>query len=105
MVCHLYLKGPKIDPWGTSQESFHGSQIIWFKITLSFLFDKYDLNQRMLSLENPKNSNLLIRISWLIVSNTFWTSMSIMPVQRPYSKQVVILLFRYEIHNSVKTFS
>ena len=34
-----------------------------FVAPLNFLFDRHDLNQIMTSLENPKNSILLIRIS------------------------------------------
>ena len=55
--------GPKIDPWGTPHKSCPGSEKDLFKLTLNFLCDRYDLNQRMTFLENPKNSILLIRIS------------------------------------------
>ena len=54
--------GPKIDPWGTPHESRPGSKKDLFKFNLNFLYDRYDLNKRMTSLENPKNSILLIRI-------------------------------------------
>ena len=54
--------GPKIDPWGTPDKSSPGSQKDLFEFTLNFLFDRYDLNQRMISLENPKNSISLIRV-------------------------------------------
>ena len=74
------------------------------KLTLNFLFDRYDLNQRMTSSENSQNFILLIRISWLIVSNAFWRSMSIIPVWRPNSKAVVILLFRIERHESAEKY-
>ena len=93
----------KIDPCWTRHKSYPGSEKDSFKFTLNFLYDKYDLNQRMTSLENPKNSILLIRISRLIVlSNAFWRSMSIIPVWRPHSKPVAILLSGYERHKSVE---
>ena len=55
--------GPKIDPWGTPRKSCPGSEKDLLKFTLTFLFDRYDLNQRMISLENPKNPILLKRVS------------------------------------------
>ena len=105
-----YLKNEtfflQIKKFITHQELFCGKNMlvaeVTFKFTLNFLYDRYDLNQRMTFLENPKNSILLIRISWLIVSNAFWRSMSIIPVWRPDSKPVAILLFRYERHESVE---
>ena len=84
---HLYIEGIDVD-----------------LNLLNFLFDRYDLNQRMTSLENSQNFILLIRISWLIVSNAFWRSMSIIPVWRPNSKAVVILSFRIERHESAEKY-
>ena len=55
--------GPKIDPWRTPHKSCPDSEKDLFKFTLSFLFDRNDLNKRITSLENPKNSVLLMRIS------------------------------------------
>ena len=49
-----------------------------------------------------KHSILLTRISWLIVSNAFWRSISIIPGWILDSKQVAIWLFRYETHKSVE---
>ena len=63
--------GPKIDPYGPPHKSFPGSEQVLFKFALNFLFDRYDLNQRITSLRKPKHSILLIRISWLIVPNFF----------------------------------
>ena len=54
---------PKIDPWGTPHKRCPGSERDLFKLTLNFLCDGYDLNQRMTFSENPKNSILLTRIS------------------------------------------
>ena len=54
---------PKIDPWKTPHKSCPSSEKDLFKFTLNFVFDRYDLNQRVTSLENPKNSILLIEIS------------------------------------------
>ena len=56
-------RGPKKDPWGTPHKTCSGSEKNLFKFTLNFQYDRYDFNQRMTSLENPKNSILLIRIS------------------------------------------
>ena len=53
VACHLE----------TPHKSCPGSEKDLFKFTLSFLYDRFDLNQIMTSLENPKNSILLIRIS------------------------------------------
>ena len=39
--------GPKIDPWTTPHKSCPGSEKDLFKLTLNFLCDRYDLNQRM----------------------------------------------------------
>ena len=58
----------------------------------------------MTFLENSKHSILLIRISWLIVSNPFWRPTSIMPVKSPHSKPVATLMFKYEKHKSVENF-
>ena len=60
--------GPKIDTWETLHKSFPDSEKDLFKFTLNLLFDRYDLNQRMTSLENRKNPILFRRISWLIGS-------------------------------------
>ena len=50
----------------THRELFCGKNMlvaeVTFKFTLNFLCDRYDLNQRMTFLENPKNSILLIRM-------------------------------------------
>ena len=68
--------GPKIGPWETLHESFPDSKKDLFKFTLNFLFDIYDLNQRMTSLENRKNPILFRKISGLIGSeiNEYHTS-------------------------------
>ena len=64
-ACGIYKRntsGSKIDPWGLHIKVFLVPKKDLFKLTLNFLWDRYDLNQRMKFLENPKNSILLIRI-------------------------------------------
>ena len=104
VIC-VYIEGIEVDLKYILRE-LHikvcpGSEKDLFKFTFNFLYHRYDFKQIMKSLENPKNSILLIRLSWLIVSNAFWRSMSIIPVWRPDSKPVSILLFRYKKHEPV----
>ena len=44
---------PKTDSWGTPHKDFSGSDKVLFKFTVNFLFDRYDLNQQIASLEIP----------------------------------------------------
>ena len=65
-----YLKNEtfflQIKKFITHQELFCGKNMlvaeVTFKFILNFLYERYDLNQRMTFLENPKNSILLIRM-------------------------------------------
>ena len=64
--------GPKIDPWGTSQEILEKSEKWLFMSTLNARSDKYDLNHTTVFSEKPIACNSPGRISWFIVSKAFY---------------------------------
>ena len=55
--------GPHVDPWGTPQVRFPGSEIFLSILTLKVLPDKYDSNHKITLSENPMHSSFLRSIS------------------------------------------
>ena len=48
--------------------------------------------------------NFFKSMSWLFVSNAFWSSIKIIPVTKPSSKALKILSFKKDRHVSVEWF-
>ena len=55
--------GPNIDPWGTPQVRFHGSENFLSILTLKALPDRYDSNREITFSENPMHPIFLRSIS------------------------------------------
>ena len=78
--------GPNIDPWGTLQVRFPGSQNFLSILTLKVLPDKYDSNHEITLSKNPMHPIFLSSISRSIVSKAFCKSINIKPAYFPDSK-------------------
>ena len=83
--------GANIDPWGTPQVRFIGSENFLSILTLKVLPHKYDSNHEITFSENPMHPIFLRSISWSIVSKAFCKSINIKPVYFPDSKPLFIL--------------
>ena len=98
------INGPSIDPWGTPHVRFPGFEFLFSTLTTNVRFSRYDLYHAMADLLKPKHDILLKKISWLIVSNAFCKSISIIPVSIPFSIPLKILLFNKDRQESVECF-
>ena len=95
-------KGPRIEPWGTPHNIRPLSES-WFSMLIKNIpSETYDWNYVMHLSEKPMALSFLKRISWLYVSNAFWRSVNIIPLNRPSSKPFRILSVKNERHRLVK---
>ena len=93
-------KGPRIDSWGTPHEIFEMLEYLFLILTKN----ARSVKQLTVSSQKPIAFNFSISTLWLIVSNAFWRSISIIAVTRPLPNSFKIMSFKYERHKSVQCF-
>ena len=69
----MNIRDPNIEPCGTPHFTLFQEELIPFNSTLCILLRRYDLKQDR-HVRIPYHSNLLIKMSWFIVSNAFLRS-------------------------------
>ena len=92
-----------IIPRGTPHEIFEMLTYLFSVFNKNARSVRYEWNQLSVSSLKPTVFNFYNSILWLILSNSFWRSISIIPVRRP-SKPFKILTFKYVRHKSVECF-
>ena len=83
---------PKIDPCVTPALIDQCSEQLWFTLTNCCLFDKYDLKNCIILVENMYNDNVCSRMSWSTKSKAFRRSRNTEPMILPESISFIQML-------------
>ena len=91
---------PNIDPWGTPQVTFPGSENFLSMLILKVLPDKYDSSHEITFSKNPMHPIFSRSILWSIVSKAFCKWIKNKPVNFRHSKP----LFNLSVNNVKQAF-